>query len=87
MCIIAQTVATKLRDELKESGWLDEEKGNSFSRCIDEFHDIGIGRFQIDGKKVVLMSKINNEHRRLLKLLGLDVKAFSSYENAQKAVD
>jgi hypothetical protein len=29
LCLLAQTVVNKIRDTLKQKGWLDEEKGNA----------------------------------------------------------
>ncbi|WP_460178022.1 IS1634 family transposase [Thermodesulfovibrio hydrogeniphilus] len=84
LCVVAQTVLNRLMDELKEKGWLRESKENSLKKCLDKFYEIGIGGFEIEGEKIRIMSKAKEEHKKILRILGVGDKIFRTYESARE---
>ncbi len=69
---------------MKEKGWFNEKRGNTLKRCFDIFHEIGLGDFEVEGKKINMMSKLKEEHKKILELLGVEEKFLTRYEEAKK---
>ena len=85
LCILAQTVVNKVKERLKESGWLDEEKGNSFSHFLDILYEINVGIFEIEGARTHIITQLNLEQKELLNLFKVDQRLFTHFAEAQKA--
>ena len=79
LCIIAQTVVNKMKDKLKEVGWINEEKKNAFSHFIDIFHQISLGIFRIEGENIRIITKITEEQRKLMRIFGMEEKEFKNF--------
>ncbi|GAB6183224.1 hypothetical protein [Thermodesulfovibrio hydrogeniphilus] len=52
--------------------------------CLDKFYEIGIGGFEIEGEKIRIMSKAKEEHKKILRILGVGDKIFRTYESARE---
>ncbi len=79
ICILAQTIANKLRDAVKDNGWDD-----SLDNLFDTFHKISLGVFEIEGKAVNIISRLSEEAKEILNLIGIDDKPFSNLQEARR---
>lgn len=79
LCILAQTVVNRIKDRLKETGWLDEERGNTFSHFLDLLYQINLGIFNIEEARVPLITQITPEQKELLKLFDMEEKEFTNF--------
>lgn len=79
LCILAQTVVNKIRDRLKETNWLSEEKKNSFSHFIDLLDQINLGIFSIEKEKLQIITQMSVEQKELLRLFDMEEKQFTNF--------
>ena len=86
LCILAQTVVNKIKDRLKETGWLNEETGNSFSHFLDIFYQSNLGIFEIEGVETKIITRITQEQKELLKLFNMEQRYFTNFTDAKKLV-
>ena len=84
LCILAQTVVNKIKDRLKETGWLNEETGNSFSRFLDIFYQSNLGIFKIEGVETKIITTITPEQKELLKLFNIEQRYFTKFTDAEE---
>ncbi len=71
LCLIAQVVLSKVRRKLKEGGWLGKRKENTLKNFINHLESIKLGKFIIEGKKVLRVQKENPIQDVLLRIFGL----------------
>ena len=71
LCLIAQVVLSKVRRRLKEGGWLGKRKENTLENFINRLESIKLGKFIIEGKKVLRVQKENPIQDVLLRIFGL----------------
>lgn len=79
LCILAQTVVNKIKDRLKETGWLDEKKGNTFSHFIDILYQINLGIFSIENANIQIINQITSQQKELLQLFDMEEKQFTNF--------
>ncbi|WP_460176530.1 hypothetical protein [Thermodesulfovibrio hydrogeniphilus] len=59
-------------------------EGNSLKICFEKFYEIGIAGFEIERVKIKIMSKLNEEQKKVLRILGVEEKVFRTYESARE---
>jgi len=84
LCILAQTVVNKIRDTLKQKGWLDEEKGNTFTHFLDLLYQINLGVFEVEGVENTIINQLTLEQKKVLSLFDLEQRYFTSYNSAKE---
>jgi len=84
LCILAQTVVNKVREHLKQVGWLDQEKENSLFGFLDILYKSNVGIFDIQGAKAEIITQLTPEMKKLLKLFNLEEKWFSDFGEAKR---
>ncbi len=87
LCILAQTVVNKIRDVLKGAGWLNEERGRSFSYFLDSLHQISVGIFEIEKLRKEVITQLKEEQREIIRIFGMEEKVFVNFDEARRAVD
>jgi len=84
LCILAQTTVNKIKDRLKETGWLNEEKGNSFSHFLDILYETELGIFEIERIKQPIITQITDQQRQLLKLFNIQERYFTDFNETKE---
>ena len=84
LCIIAQTVVNKIKDALKQAGWLKEEKTNSFSHFLDIFSQVDLGMFEIEKARKEIASELSEEAKRLLEIFKIEKEYFVNIEKVKE---
>jgi len=84
LCILAQTVVNKIRDTLKQKGWLDEEKGNTLAHFLDLLYQINLGVFEIEEIENTIITQLTLEQKKILSLFDLEQRYFTSYNSAKE---
>jgi len=84
LCILAQTVVNKIRDTLKQKGWLDEEKGNTLAHFLDLLYQINLGVFEIEEVENTIITQLTPEQKKILSLFDLEQRYFTSYNSAKE---
>ena len=84
LCLLAQTVVNKIKDTLKETGWLNEETGHSFAHFLDIFYQSNLGIFEIEKVETKVITRLTEEQKELLKLLYLEQRYFTKFIDIQE---
>lgn len=79
LCILAQTIVNKVKDRLKEVGWIEEGKENTFAHFLDIFDQISLGIFKIEEQRINIITKITKEQKELMKFFGMQEKEFINF--------
>jgi len=85
LCILAQMVINKIRDVLKGSGWLRD--GRSFSCFLDILYEISVGIFEIEEKRVEVITQLSDEARELIGIFKMNELYFRDFKEAKRVVD
>jgi len=83
LCILAQTVVNKIRDTLKQKGWLNEEKGHTLAYFLDLLYQINLGIFEIEEVENTIITQLTPEQKKVLSLFDLEQRYFTDYKSAK----
>ena len=86
LCILAQTVVNKIKGRLKESGWLDEKKENSFTSFLDILESVELGIFEIEKAKKEILNVLTDETKRMLGIFEIDEEYFTDIEKIKREI-
>jgi len=59
LCLMSQVILARVRKKLKEGGWLGKKKENTLEKFITLLGSIQLGKFSIEGKKILRVQKKN----------------------------
>ncbi len=71
LCILAQVLASKTKDVLKKSGWLDKQKNHSLQYFLDIISSIQLGIFEIEDVKERVINELEETECEVLKLFNM----------------
>ncbi len=67
----------KIKERLKESGWLDKKKDNSFTSFLDILQGVELGILEIEKGKKEILNVLTDETKRILGIFGIDEEYFT----------
>lgn len=85
-CLLAQTVVQRIKQTLKEKGWLGQDKDNSFSHFMDIISEMSLGIFEIEKARKEVVTTLSKEAKGVLKLFGIDERYFTDVEKIKKEI-
>jgi len=84
LSLIAQSIASSIRDVLKSHHWLQAEVENSCDHFLDKMNEIKLGILHIEDKDEQVISYITPEHKKFIRMFGFKIGYFTNREEMSK---